>query len=135
MASVKGMNDTAQPPSQRFPELQPFFDALHHTRDSHHDVTDQFVDATKRELTVTDLFVLGIIKRSLDLVAGIELLIEQWNYSAMAPLVRLQVDSLLRLHYVASLAEPQDIMTRLTRARAFEVLGIKPARSSPMRVY
>jgi hypothetical protein len=115
-------------PSQKFPKLKPSFEALRKTREAHSEAAAQIIDSAPRELTLTDLFILGALKRSLDLVAAIEVLIEQWNYSAMAPLVRLQVDSLLRLHYIASFAERDHLIKRVVEGESFRNLRGKDGR-------
>jgi hypothetical protein len=113
------LSSEREPPSKRFRALAPFFEALQHCQDSHRDVADSLVGASGKEFTTTDTFLIGVVKRSLDLVAAIGLLIEQWNYSAMAPLVRLQADSLLRLHYLAKAKDREQIITRVIDGASF----------------
>jgi hypothetical protein len=111
-----------EPPSKQYPSLAPFFEALRHCQDAHRDVADKIVAASPGELSMTDLFLIAAVKRSLDLVAAIGLLIEQWNYSAMAPLVRLQVDSLLRLHYLSNAKDREQNIKRVIDGSSFRQL-------------
>jgi hypothetical protein len=109
-------------PSKEFPALAPFYEAVRHCKDAHRDIADRIISAAPGELSLTDIFLLGVVKRSLDLVAAIELLIEQWNYSAMAPLVRLQVDSLLRMRYLAGARDRDTLLGRLISGESFRQL-------------
>lgn len=114
--------DERETPTTRFPALMPFFEALHHCEAVHHDVSERITKRASDELDTTALFLLGVVKRSLDLVAAIRLLIEQWNYSAMAPLVRLQIDSLLRMHYLASASDREELLSKVIEGESFRTL-------------
>jgi hypothetical protein len=45
-----------------------------------------------------DFFIIGVVKRSLDLVEGFILTIDNWNLICTAPIVRMHLDTLLRLN-------------------------------------
>ena len=50
-----------------------------------------------------DFFIIGVVKRSLDLVEGFILTIDNWNLICTAPIVRMHLDTLLRLNYISKI--------------------------------
>ena len=44
--------------------------------------------------------IIGVVKRSLDLVDGFILTIDNWNLISAAPIIRMHLDTLLRLNYI-----------------------------------
>ena len=86
----------------RYPTLVPMLDALRVDHDRHFDVVASIlgpngpgVDAPFFEV---DIVLVSVLNRSLDLLDGFVDTFERWNISSAAPLVRLQVDNLLRLN-------------------------------------
>jgi hypothetical protein len=57
------------------------------------------------ELFLADLVIFGMLQRSLDLVLGVKTLIADRNLTCAVPLLRLQLDSLIRLAYMATLPD------------------------------
>ncbi|MBA7716516.1 hypothetical protein ES703_125589 [subsurface metagenome] len=68
---------------------------------------------------VTDLVMIGVLKRSLDILDGCVSLVERWNFSAAAPLLRLQLDSLLRLVYLATLKDADAVSMEIIKGHSF----------------
>ena len=64
-------------------------------------------------ISYTDFVMLGIIQRSIELTKGILNLMDQWNLLCAAPLIRLQIDTLLRLTYLSSLDDPEEISEKI----------------------
>jgi hypothetical protein len=60
-----------------------------------------------QRITLLDLFVLMVLKRSISLVFGFTTLIRDRNFVSAAPLIRLQIDNLLRYH-AAFMVDDQD---------------------------
>jgi hypothetical protein len=79
-----------------------------------------FMTATG-DVYIIDVFLAGVANRSVYLITGFVEALDKWNVFAAAPLVRLQVDNLLRVSY----------MTRAPKADAVadEVIGGKSFRS------
>jgi len=48
-----------------------------------------------------DFFIIGVVKRSLDLVDGFILTTSNWNLICAAPIIRMHLDTLLRLNYIS----------------------------------
>lgn len=61
----------------------------------------------------TDLVMLGIIHRSIKINEGFISLIDKWNLLCAAPMIRLQIDTLLRLSYLSTLEDREDISRKL----------------------
>lgn len=72
-----------------------------------------------------DLFVAGIANRSYYLVRGFLAAFDDWNVFAAAPLVRLQVDSLVRLSYAAHAPSAHLVVQQVLSGRKFS--GLKDA--------
>lgn len=64
-------------------------------------------------VSCTDFVLLGIIQRSIELTKGFIDLMDQWNLLCSAPLIRLQIDTLLRLAYLSSLDDPEEISKKI----------------------
>jgi len=56
-----------------------------------------------------DMLIFAFIDRSISLINGFITLVDDWNYIASAPFVRMQLDNLIRLAYLASLKDGKDI--------------------------
>lgn len=68
-------------------------------------------------LYVTDFVNFGVLQRSLDLVTAFATLLGTRNLTAAIPLLRLQLDSLLRLTYLATLKNADEIAIEILRGR------------------
>lgn len=47
---------------------------------------------------------MGVVKRSVDLVDGFILTIDNWNFISAAPIIRMQLDTLLRFIYISKIS-------------------------------
>jgi hypothetical protein len=61
------------------------------------------------KLFTIDLFLTGVAMRSYHLVDGFLALLDEWNLIAAAPILRLQLDNLVRISYVVH-AERSDVL-------------------------
>ncbi|GAI01088.1 unnamed protein product [marine sediment metagenome] len=57
-------------------------------------------------LYMTDIFLMGVMNRSINLIDAILCLTNRWNFIAAGPLVRLHLDTLLRLSYLRASNNP-----------------------------
>jgi hypothetical protein len=64
-------------------------------------------------LGYTDFVLLGIIQRSIEITRGFIALIDDWNLLCAAPLIRLQLDTLLRMAYLSTLENPDEISRKI----------------------
>ena len=88
-------------PVDKYPQLKTRFLRLLDLKQKHLDVCGEMLAAAGGNLYPTDLVILAILKRSLDLVDAFQVLIRRWNFNAAAPLLRIQLDSVLKLSYLS----------------------------------
>ncbi len=93
-------------PFERYPGLGKSLSRLERAEQEHSGVCRDFLNHGGGNLYYTDFFFVGIIKRSFDLLDAAKLLISRWNFTAAAPLLRLQVDGLIRAAYLARARDP-----------------------------
>jgi len=79
-------------------------DKLDSLREVHLKIAKEMLEADQGNIFPLDLFMLGIIKRSLLLLKGFCDLVRPNNFTSAAPLVRLHLDDLLHI-YAAFIAE------------------------------
>ncbi|MGR9046116.1 MAG: hypothetical protein ACU83N_12530 [Gammaproteobacteria bacterium] len=60
-----------------------------------------------------DILAMAVLNRSIDLLQGFCLLIKEENYLSAAPLVRLQLDNLLRFQAVWLVSDPHDFVMKI----------------------
>jgi hypothetical protein len=80
--------------------------------------------------TVSNFVLIGIIKRSIDLVEGFIILLEDWNLICAAPIVRMQIDTLLRLNYLSDLDDPSEVFKSIFSGKQFN--KIKDKKGKPL---
>lgn len=91
-------------------------------RAHHLDLSRQFLG---EELYETDLFFIAVMARSYSLVDGFISAFDSWNPAVMAPLVRLQIDSLVRVSYLAKAPKVEEVALYLITGGEFR--GLKDA--------
>jgi hypothetical protein len=74
------------------------------------------------ELYETDLFFIAVMARSYSLVDGFISAFDSWNPVVMAPLLRLQIDSLVRVAYLAKAPKVEEIALYLIKGGEFRTL-------------
>ncbi len=122
----------------RYPELKQKFESLEELSKRHLATGAKVLEAGGGALYATDHVVLGALKRSLDIVEGTSLLVRNWNFIAAAPLLRAQLDTLLRLVYIARCGFPdafsQIILTGKLLSKVKDAAG-KPLTDARLRDY
>jgi hypothetical protein len=85
-------------PHEKFPKLQAKKEKL----DTYFDKLTKagFNAVGNINMGMIDFLIIGVVKRSLDLVDGFILTISNWNLICAAPIIRMHLDTLLRLNYV-----------------------------------
>ncbi len=91
-------------------------------RAHHLDLSRRFLG---EELYETDLFFIAVMARSYGLADGFISAFDSWNPAVMAPLVRLQIDSLVRVSYLAKAPKVDDVALYLIGGGEFR--GLKDA--------
>ncbi|MCW2853388.1 MAG: hypothetical protein JWM84_3052, partial [Nocardioides sp.] len=100
-------------------ELEADRQYLDKLRVSHLDLYAQIIGARDGELFMLDLFLLPVLQRSYGLVEGFLDAFDRHNPAAAAPLVRLQLDSLFRVRYVANHEDADGIARALVSGQEF----------------
>ena len=67
----------------------------------HVEVAQEFLKGPGSGLRAIDMFLLAAVQRSHDIAAAVLMLCDARNLAAAAPLVRLQIDTLVRVSYMA----------------------------------
>jgi hypothetical protein len=116
-------NTMAETPIEKYPGLEPYLETLKRLRKDHYPITAEMLSVANGDMFATDFVMLGILNRSINLLDGITCLLERWNFTAAVPLLRLQLDSLLRLCYLASLTDVEEVSIRIIKGKSF--LSIK----------
>jgi len=106
-------------PAAKYPNLKGKFEILKKLEQEHIKVGKRMLSAAGGKMLVLDLAIVGFLKRSIDLIDGIITLINSWNIIGAAPLVRLQLDNLLRLYYLSTLKNSDDIALEILKGRSF----------------
>ncbi|MGY1885224.1 hypothetical protein ACI799_07990 [Blastococcus sp. SYSU DS0753] len=92
---------------------------LDELRISHLPLYRLIAEVDQGQLFMTDLVLLPILQRSYGLVEGFSDAFDSHNLAAVAPLVRLQLDSLFRVHYIANASSADEISGALVRGQEF----------------
>lgn len=77
---------------------------------------------------ITDLFVLGALKRAMSLCAGFVEMIKQRNYTCAAPMLRMQVDTAARLYALQYVGKQGEFAEKLIHGERFDRLKDKDGR-------
>lgn len=80
-------------------------------------ITKEMLQASNSNLYTFDLFILGIVKRSILLTTGFCNLMRQNNFLSAAPLIRLHLDNLLQMHASFIAKNPQDFSFEKIKGR------------------
>ena len=77
--------------------------------------SEHFEKADGTPFYITDLVMFGLMDRNIGLVEALPKLIEDENIHALAPLLRVQLDGLLRLHAFRIVEKPHDLAHHMIR--------------------
>jgi hypothetical protein len=100
------------------PELKKRLDHLDGLTDLHLDVCAQMLKADSGKMFPLDILASATIKRSLALIKGFTTLVKIHNYSCAASLLRLQIDSCLRLFAAFIVDKPHDLASNVLKGKA-----------------
>lgn len=112
-------NKKKNTPLDKYSSLKEQFNLLKKLRQTHIEIADEMVSLG---LWKTDIVIIAILRRSINLVAGFDSLIEHWNFTAAVPLIRLQLDNLLRLEYLRTLKNSEAFSNKIIKGISFRKL-------------
>lgn len=102
---------------------------LRDSYDAHLDVVRQMIEADNGRMFGVDLVVIAAIYRSLSLIDGFTCMVEKRNVLCAAALVRLQVDSVLRLYACCLVDDPHSLVEPLLEGKPLNKIKSKDGNS------
>jgi hypothetical protein len=99
-----------------------FLDRL---RVHHVDLSERFLLTSDGDIFSVDLMIAAVMNRSYSLVDGFIDAFDSWNLVVAAPVLRIQIDSLVRLAYMASAPSSEEVAAYLIRGGEFRKLRDK----------
>ena len=114
----------------QYPRLAEPRRILDQLRVAHLDLAVQSLMAADGNLYLPDLIVTAMIQRSYGVLDALIDAVDTYNIHAAAPLLRLQLDTLFRVHYVASSPDVDSLAMKLLRGE--ELRKIKDADGKPL---
>ena len=109
-------------PAETYPDLKERREALTKLLDAHLGPARACLGFTTGELYLPDLLLAGVVQRSFHLLEGFLAAYDSWNVIVAAPLVRLQIDNLLRLNYLSLGSNLDETTMRLLEGVEFRKL-------------
>lgn len=106
----------------RFPGLFTARKKMDDLRISHLDVAHKFLAADAGHLYMPDLLMMAMMQRSYGLVDALIDSVDAYNLVAAAPLVRLQIDTLVRASYVARCSDADEVIQKVLSGVQFRKL-------------
>jgi hypothetical protein len=86
---------------------------LRASKTAHLETLKQATLADDSALFAADIIMYGVAQRSLMLIDGFAMMVEQSNHVCGIPLLRLQLDNLMRFHALWVVSDPQIIFKAL----------------------
>ena len=81
------------------------------------DVGKEMLSFGGGKLYTHDMFFIGVLNRSINLIDAILILTSRWNFVAAAPLIRLHLDTLLRLSYWRTIKNPDAFIRQILEGK------------------
>lgn len=103
----------------RFPALVPPRERLDELRRQHLDIAALTISVADGALYLPDLVVMAMVQRSYGVVDALIDAVDSYNVHAAAPMLRLQLDTLFRAHYIAIQADTDELTMRLLAGEEF----------------
>jgi hypothetical protein len=92
---------------------------LDELRQQHHQghlsLVETLMKADGGTIYIWDLLVLAVVQRSLDLLDGFDSMMKSGNYRLAASLIRMQIDSAMRLYSIWLVEKPEAVVTQLLK--------------------
>lgn len=117
----------------RYPELAAPRRVLDQLRIDHLELAEQSLMAADGNLYPLDLIITAMLQRSYGVIDALIDAVDTYNIHVAAPLLRIQLDTLFRAHYIASGPDVNDITMRLLRGEEFR--KIKDPDGKPLNDY
>ncbi|MFH1904977.1 MAG: hypothetical protein ABIK53_05600 [bacterium] len=112
-------------------QVQKNISFLEQQNEEHLKIAEEMLRAKEGACFAMDLFAGAVLKRSMSIISGFVMLIKAKNYICAAPLVRLQLDNLLRFSAAYIVEDPDKLATDVLKGIPIERL--KDKRNKKMR--
>lgn len=89
------------------------------------ELTGRFLAASSGEIYLPDMFLTALMQRSYGLVDAMIEMVDEYNLVAAAPLLRLQLDSLVRASYVAHAPDADVVVMEVLKGAEFRTMRDK----------
>ena len=109
-------------PADVHPELIDARSYIDRLRVHHVDLAKRFLEADDGALYTVDLMVAAVMNRSYELVDGFIDAFDHWNLVVAAPILRMQIDSLTRMAYMAAAPSADEIALHVIGGGEFREL-------------
>lgn len=107
-------------PFQKYPTLQSKSKILRNQQNTHYTLFEEIRSVPSGNIYITDLIIEGLLNRSLNLIDAIINLLNQWNFISATPLLRLQIDNLLKLVHLALTENREEICIKILKGIRFD---------------
>jgi hypothetical protein len=91
----------------------PLIAALEELGGMHYELLNAYLQSGGGGMFYLDWVVIAMTKRSVDLIDAAIALVDRWNFTASAPLLRLQLDNVLRLTYLSNCKNAEEVCHQL----------------------
>lgn len=105
--------------AHRFPELREPREYLDRLRVHHLDLVRRVIEVDEGKIYLPDLLIMSMMQRSYGLVEAVVDCVDGYNLAAAAPLLRMQLDTLVRACYVAHVPLADDVVTAMLEGTEF----------------
>lgn len=110
--------------SERHPALGRKLDALGQISNAQYNAAKAFLGMSS--LFPVDMLHVSLVSRSLDLLDAFAYTFDRWNIAVAAPLVRMQIDNVLRAHLIAVTPDPDELLLHLVADKPLNRLIVPP---------
>lgn len=115
------MLEQRQPPAEKYPTVAPLLNECERLEARHMDLATRLM-AEGAPMYTTDFVILGALQRSWDVLDACLSLVRAWNFTAAGTLLRLQLDTLLRIGYLGTVRDPDTVARRIMEGTEFRRL-------------
>jgi len=104
-------------PSELYPQVAEYEKRLKDFIQEVLDVGKEMLSVAGGELYIPDMFFTAVLNRSVNLIEAILVLTSRWNFIAAGPLIRLHLDTLLRLSYLRTTKNPDSFVMKILQGK------------------
>jgi len=111
------MSEEKKKPSELYPKVAECESRLNDLISENINVGKEMLSASERKMYLPDIFFMGILNRTINLIDAILCLTERWNFVAAGPLIRIHLDTLLCLSYLRTTKNHDSFIMRVLEGK------------------